>query len=148
MSKAKRIVYQGEPGANSHLACRNAYPGYETVPRPPFEDAVGAVRSGEADLAMIPIENSVAGRVADVHHLLPRSGLSIIGEHFAPVHHHLLAVPGASIETLKTVRSHAHALSQCRDVIRQLKLTPVVAADTAGAAAEIARLGDPSVAAI
>ena len=142
------IAFQGSPGAYSDLACQEVRPDRRTLPCRTFEDALAALASGEADLAMIPIENSVAGRVADVHHLLPRSGLSIIGEHFAPVHHHLLAVPGASIETLKTVRSHVHALSQCRDIIRSLKLTPVVAADTAGAAAEIARLGDPSVAAI
>ena len=142
------IAFQGSPGAYSDLACQEVRPDRRTLPCRTFEDALAALSSGEADLAMIPIENSVAGRVADVHHLLPRSGLSIIGEHFAPVHHHLLAVPGASIETLKTVRSHVHALSQCRDIIRNLKLTPVVAADTAGAAAEIARLGDPSVAAI
>ena len=142
------IAFQGSPGAYSDLACQEVHPDRRTLPCRTFEDALAALTSGEADLAMIPIENSVAGRVADVHHLLPRSGLSIIGEHFAPVHHHLLAVPGASIESLKTVRSHVHALSQCRNIIRELKLTPVVAADTAGAAAEIARLGDPSVAAI
>jgi prephenate dehydratase len=142
------IAFQGSPGAYSDLACQEVRPDRRTLPCRTFEDALAALSNGEADLAMIPIENSVAGRVADVHHLLPRSGLSIIGEHFAPVHHHLLAVPGASLESLKTVRSHVHALSQCRDVIRDLKLTPVVAADTAGAAAEVARLGDPSVAAI
>jgi prephenate dehydratase len=142
------IAFQGSPGAYSDLACHEVYPDRRTLPCRTFEDALAAVSSGEADLAMIPIENSVAGRVADVHHLLPRSGLSIIGEHFAAVHHHLLAVPGASLDTIKTVRSHVHALSQCRDAIREHRLTPVVAADTAGAAAEIARLGDPSVAAI
>ena len=142
------IAFQGSPGAYSDLACQEVRPDRRTLPCRSFEDALAALANGEADLAMIPIENSVAGRVADVHHLLPRSGLSIIGEHFAPVHHHLLAVPGASIESIKTVRSHIHALSQCRDIIRELKLSPVVAADTAGAAAEVARLGDPSVAAI
>jgi prephenate dehydratase len=97
---------------------------------------------------MIPIENSVAGRVADIHHLMPDSGLYIIGEHFERVRHQLLAVPGASLATIRTVRSHVHALSQCRKLIRALGLTPVVAADTAGAAAEIAAHSDPSVAAI
>src|SRR5262249_48748383 len=106
MSKAKKIVYQGEPGANSHLACRNAYPGYEPVPQPTFEDAFAAVRSGAADLAMIPIENSVAGRVADIHHLMPTSRLNIIGEYFLPVRHQLLAPKGATLKTIKSVESH------------------------------------------
>jgi len=106
------------------------------------------VRDGQAALAMLPVENSVAGRVADIHHLLPDSGLHIIGEHFARVEHRLLAVPGATIADLKTVRSHVHALSQCRKLIRELDLKAVVAADTAGSAAEVARAGDKSVASI
>src|SRR5205814_10251362 len=101
-----------------------------------------------AALAMMPIENSVAGRVADIHHLMPDSGLHIIGEHFERVNHHLLGVPGASMGTIRTVRSHVHALSQCRKLIRSLGLDPVVAADTAGAAAEIAERGDLTVAAL
>ncbi len=119
-----------------------------TLPCEAFEDVFAAVGDGLAALGMIPIENSVAGRVADIHHLLPRSALSIVAEHFESVHHHLLAVPGASLEGLRTVKSHVHALSQCRKLIRALHLQPVIAADTAGAAAEIAALGDPSVAAI
>jgi prephenate dehydratase len=106
------------------------------------------VRDGEARLAMIPIENSVAGRVADIHHLMPDSGLYIIGEHFEPVHHHLLAFPGATLGTIRTVRSHVHALGQCRNYIRANRLQPVVRADTAGSAAEIKELGDPTIAAI
>src|SRR5207244_12610528 len=119
-----------------------------TLPCTQFDDAFAAVSEGRAALAMIAIENSVAGRVADVHHLMPDSDLHIIGEHFERVNHHLLAVPGATIETLRTVSSHVHALSQCRKLIRALGLQPVVAADTAGAAAEIAARGDPSIAAI
>ncbi|HWK44856.1 MAG TPA: prephenate dehydratase [Stellaceae bacterium] len=142
------IAFQGAPGAYSDLACRQVFPGRPTLPCDVFEDAFAAVRSGAAALGMIPIENSLGGRVADVHTLLPRSGLHIIGEHFAPVHHHLLAVPGARLEDLVTVRSHIQALSQCRATIRELGLAAVVAADTAGSAREIAVAGDKRVAAI
>jgi len=145
---ARTIAFQGAFGAYSDLACRRVFPDWTTLPCAAFEDAFAAVREHRAALGMIPIENSVAGRVADIHHLMPQSGLHIIGEHFERVNHHLLAVPGASLETIRTVRSHVHALSQCRDMIRALGLNPVVAADTAGAAAEIAERGDPSVAAI
>jgi prephenate dehydratase len=119
-----------------------------TLPCAQFEDAFAAVRERRAALGMIPIENSVAGRVADIHHLMPDSGLYIIGEHFEPVHHHLLAAPGASLKTVRTVRSHVHALGQTRNWLRAHGLTPVVAVDTAGAAADIAESGDNSVAAI
>jgi prephenate dehydratase len=142
------IAFQGAFGAYSDLACRRVFPDMATLPCAQFEDAFAAVRECRARLAMIPIENSVAGRVADIHHLMPDSGLHIIGEHFERVNHHLLAVPGATIETLRTVRSHVHALSQCRNLVRALGLTPGVAADTAGAAAEVAALCDPTVAAI
>ncbi|HEY1300754.1 MAG TPA: prephenate dehydratase [Stellaceae bacterium] len=145
---ARVISFQGAPGAYSDLACRNVFPAITTLPCAQFEDAFAAVREGRAQLAMIPIENSVAGRVADIHHLMPESGLYIIGEHFERVNHQLLAVPGATLSTIRTVRSHVQALSQCRRLIRSLGLDPVVAADTAGAAAEIAARGDPSVAAI
>ena len=145
---ARTISFQGASGAYSDLACRRVFPDMATLPCNQFEDAFGVVREGRARLAMIPIENSVAGRVADIHHLMPDSGLHIIAEHFEPVHHHLLAVPGASLAQIRTVRSHVHALSQCRKLIRELGVEPVVAADTAGAAAEIATRGDPSVAAI
>ena len=118
-------MFQGEPGANSHLASREVYPGYDAIPCPTFEDAFAAIASGEAALGMIPIENSVAGRVADIHHLMPDSGLHIIGEHFERVNHHLLALPGASLATIRTVRSHVHALSQCRKLIRSLGLALV-----------------------
>ncbi len=144
----KSIAYQGEPGANSHIACIEAYPNFEQVACPTFEDAFAAVEARTTDLAMIPIENSLAGRVADIHHLMPESNLYIIGEHFLPVHHNLLAAPGASLETIKTVHSHVHALGQCRNVIKELKLKPLVAADTAGSAKEIAQSGDVTEAAI
>ena len=143
-----KIAYQGEPGANSHIACIEAYPTYEPMPCGTFEDAFQAVAEGEAALAMIPIDNSVAGRVADIHHLLPRSNLYIIGEHFLPVHHQLMIVPGADRAEIKTVHSHVHALGQCRKVIRELGLKPIVAADTAGAARELSESREPSRAAI
>ena len=145
---ARTIAFQGAPGAYSDLACRRVFPDMATLPCSQFEDAFAALRDNRARLAMIPIENSVAGRVADIHHLMPDSGLHIIGEHFEPVNHHLLALPGTSLAQIRTVRSHVHALSQCRKMIRALGIEPIVAADTAGAAAEIAELGDPTVAAI
>jgi prephenate dehydratase len=145
---SKKIVFQGEPGANSHLAIREAYPNAEAVPCATFEDAFIALSAGEADLGMIPVENSVAGRVADIHHLMPNSKLHIVGEHFMPVNHQLLAVKGAAIKDLKTVESHVHALGQCRKIIRKLGIRPVVAADTAGSAREVAEVGDTSRAAI
>jgi prephenate dehydratase len=141
-------VFQGEPGANSHLAIHEAYPDHEAVACATFEDAFTAVSGGEAALAMIPIENSVAGRVADIHHLMPDSGLHIVGEHFMPVRHQLLAPKGATLKGIKTVESHVHALGQCRKVIRKLAIRPIVAADTAGSAREIAAQGDKSRAAI
>ncbi len=136
------IAFQGAPGAYSDLACRVCRPEMATLPCRSFEDAFAAVRDGLASLAMIPIENSVAGRVADIHHLLPGAGLHIIGEHYQKVNHHLLAVKGARIEELTDVHSHIHALNQCRNLIAELGLNPVVRIDTAGAAAEIAAAGD------
>ncbi|HEX4042319.1 MAG TPA: prephenate dehydratase [Xanthobacteraceae bacterium] len=138
----RKIAYQGEPGANSHIACREAYRDFEPLPCPTFEDAFAAVRDGKAGLGMIPIDNSVAGRVADIHHLMPKSGLHIVGEWFLPVQHQLMATKGATLKTIKTVESHVHALGQCRNVIRKLRLKPVVAADTAGAAREVAETTD------
>jgi prephenate dehydratase len=142
------IAFQGAPGAYSDLACRRVFPQMTTLPCFAFDDAFGAVTGGKAALAMIPIENSLAGRVADVHHLMPASGLHIIGEHFERVEHHLLALPGTTLDRVRVVRSHVHALSQCRDFIRRHELQPVVRADTAGSAGEVRDLGDPSVAAI
>ena len=148
MKQRKRIAFQGEPGANSHIACAEAYPSYEPLPCPTFEDAFAAVRTGRAKLGMIPIDNSVAGRVADIHHLMPRSGLHIVGEWFLPVQHQLMAPKGATLRTIKTVESHVHALGQCRNIIRKLRVKAVVAADTAGAAREVAEAGDISRAAL
>jgi prephenate dehydratase len=145
---SKLIAFQGAPGAYSDLACRHAFPDMGTLPCTQFEDAFAAVRDGRARLGMIPIENSVAGRVADIHHLMPDSGLYIIGEHFEPVHHHLLALPGATLSQIKLVRSHVHALGQTRKFLRKSRLKAEVAVDTAGAAAELAESRDPAVAAI
>jgi prephenate dehydratase len=143
-----RIAFQGLPGAYSDMACRARYPQWQTLPSPSFEDAFQAVSAGEARLAMIPIDNSSAGRVADVHHLLPESGLHIVGEHFQRVRHQLLAPKGATLQTIKEVHSHVQALSQCRNYLRKNGLKAVIAADTAGSAADIAKLGDPTKAAL
>jgi prephenate dehydratase len=143
-----RIAYQGEPGANSHLACRAEFPELEPVAYPTFEDALAAVRADEVRFAMIPIENSVAGRVADIHHLLPDADLYIVGEHFLRVRHQLMAIPGASLSTVKRVLSHTQALGQCRRALRKLGLKPVPEADTAGSARIVAEAKDPGIAAI
>ena len=144
MTVPNRIAFQGEPGANSHIAAQETHPDWEPLPCPTFEDAFAAVADGEAGLAMIPIENSIAGRVADIHHLLPTSGLHIIGEHFLPIHFQLMAGEGANLGTIRTVHSHIHALGQCRKIIRTLGLKAVVAGDTAGSAREVAEAGDPT----
>lgn len=143
-----RIAYQGEPGANSHLVCKQHYADWEAIPCASFEDVFAAVTAGEADLAMIPIDNSIAGRVADIHHFLPESDLHIVAEHFLRIEFSLMAVPGASLDTIRTVHSHVHALGQCRKVIRELGLTPLISGDTAGAAREVAEAADPTQAAI
>ncbi|MDJ0930329.1 prephenate dehydratase [Breoghania sp.] len=148
MPHMKKIVFQGEPGANSHMACRDVYPDYESVPCATFEDCFHALESDEAELGMIPVENSVAGRVADIHHLLPRSSMRIIGEYFMPIRFQLMAPPGATIEGLKSVQSHIMALSQCRKLIRRLGLTAVVGADTAGSARQIAERNDLTASAL
>jgi len=148
MSIKLKIAFQGEPGANSHIAIVEAYPDAEPLPCPTFEDALSAISSGEAELGMIPIENSVAGRVADIHHLLPASGLFIIGEWFLPVHHQLMAPRGAKLADIKAVESHVHALGQCRRIIRERGIRPIVSGDTAGAARDIAERGDKTTAAL
>jgi prephenate dehydratase len=147
-SSERTIAFQGLPGAYSDLACSIVHPDWTTLPCESFEDAFQAVGEGAAKLAMIPIENSVAGRVADVHHLMPASGLHIIAEHFQRIQHQLLAPKGATLAGIKTVRSHVQALSQCRKFLRAMGLKAVVHADTAGAAADVAKAGDPTVAAI
>jgi prephenate dehydratase len=143
-----RISFQGEPGANSHIAAREAFPDLEPMPCASFEDAFAAVIEGPARYAMIPVENSVAGRVADVHHLIPESGLYIIGERFVPIKHQLLGLKDASLAGLTHVRSHPQALGQCRKELRTLGVTAVKTADTAGAAREIAELDDPRIGAL
>src|ERR1700760_481064 len=148
MTKKLKIAFQGEPGANSHIAIAEAYPDAEPIPCPTFEDALAAISSGEADLGRIPIENSVSGRVADIHHLLPASGLFIVGEWFLPVRHQLMAVRGAKLADIKTVESHVHALAQCRRIIRKLGIKPIVAADTAGSARDVSERGDNSCASL
>jgi len=145
---SKKISYQGEPGANSHIACADVYPDFQPVACDTFEDAFAEVESGRADLAMIPIENSVAGRVADIHHLLPRSDLNIVGECFLPIHHQLLGLEGADLKDIRSVHSHVHALGQCRDLISELGLKAVTEADTAGAARILSQEGDKTQAAI
>ena len=145
---ANTIAFQGQPGAYSQLACQICYPDMPALPCAQFEDTFAAVSEGRARLAMIPVDNSVAGRVADIHHLLPDAALSIIGEHFQHVNHHLLAVKSATMKTLKRVESHVHALGQCRNFLRRNGLAPVVVADTAGAAKDIAERGDVTVGAI
>ncbi|MFT4084510.1 MAG: prephenate dehydratase [Nocardioides sp.] len=148
MSNPRRIAYQGEPGANSHMVCQQHYPDLEAVPCASFEDVFACVEAGEADLAMIPIDNSIAGRVSDIHHFLPSSKLHIIAEHFLRIRFSLLAIPGTRLDQVRTVHSHVHALGQCRRFIREHGLTPIIAGDTAGAAREIAEAGDPTQASI
>ena len=147
-NRSGKIAFQGEPGANSDTACRNVYANMEPLPCPTFEDAFEALKSGAADLAMIPIENTLAGRVADIHTLLPESGLHIIGEYFLPIHFQLMALPGVELKDIETVYSHIHALGQCRKVIRDNGWKGVIAGDTAGAARMIAENGDRKAAAL
>jgi prephenate dehydratase len=147
MSKGK-IAFQGELGANSHEACVAAFPEMEPVPHATFEEAFEAVRNGACQLGMIPVENSIAGRVADVHHLLPASGLKIIGERFKPIHFQLMANPGAILEGIRWVSSMPIALAQCRKTIKRLKLKAEPVGDTALAAKLLAANPDPTRAAI
>ncbi|AWM78316.1 prephenate dehydratase [Phenylobacterium parvum] len=143
-----RIAFQGELGANSHEACLAAFPDMEPVPCATFEEAFEAVRAGECRLGMIPVENSIAGRVADVHHLLPSSGLRIIGEHFKPIHFQLMANPGVRVEDLKSVASMPIAFAQCRGTIARLGLAREPVSDTALAARQLSERPDPNRAAI
>jgi prephenate dehydratase len=144
VSKPLTVAFQGELGANSHAAALEAYPSCDVLACATFEDAFSAVSDGAADLGMIPIENSIAGRVADVHHLLPESDLHIIGEHFMPIRFQLVGVKGAKLSDITRARSHIMALGQCRKTLRSLNIRPVMTADTAGAAREIAERGDKS----
>ena len=144
----KYVAFQGQFGAYSHLACKEGLPDYDPLPCHLFEDAFAAVTEGRAGRAMIPIENSLAGRVADIHHLIPTSDQYIVGEHFQPVDHQLMAPHGAKLADIREVHSHIHALPQCRKLIRGLDIEPVVHADTAGACEMVAEKGDPTLAAI
>ncbi len=146
--KTNRISFQGESGANSDMACQNMFPTMEPLPCPTFEDAFNALETGKADLAMIPIENTIAGRVADIHHLLPTSKLQIIGEYFLPIRFQLMVIPGTKMEAIKSVHSHIHALGQCRKIIRKHRWKAVVEGDTAGAARVVSEIGDKSMAAL
>jgi prephenate dehydratase len=147
-AKANTIAFQGEAGANSHLACREVFPQMTALPCQTFEDVFSAVKEGHARLAMIPVENSLHGRITDIHHLLPESGLYIIGEHFLRIHHQFMAIKGAKIENITSVMSQIPALGQCRNIIRSLGLKMITGADTAGSARHIAELKDPTVAAL
>ena len=147
MSK-QRIAVQGELGAHSHVACLAVFPDHEPVPHATFEDAFEAVKTGDCHLGMLPVENSIAGRVADVHHLLPASGLKIIREHFKPIHFQLMALPGVKLDEVKTVVSMPFALAQCRRVLKRLKAHSEPAGDTAGSAKLVAEQGDRTKAAI
>ncbi|MFG6083875.1 prephenate dehydratase [Paracoccus litorisediminis] len=142
------IAFQGEPGAYSHQACRFYRPQMEALPCRTFEDTIEAVRQGRAELAMLPVENSTYGRVADIHHLLPESGLHIIDEGFVRVRIALLGTPGARIEDISEAMSHPVLLGQCRGFLRQHDIRSIVGADTAGSALEVARRGQKSLAAL
>src|SRR5260370_30193125 len=152
MAKARKasnvIACQGGPGANSDMACRAAFPSMTTLPCPTCEAAMGAVQAGKAELAIIPVENSIAGRVADLHSLLPHTRLKIVAEHFQRVEHCLVALPGGTLKSIRTVKSHVQALSQCRNFLKKHRFAPLVHADTAGAAREIAEIGAKSAGAI
>lgn len=145
---AGNVAYQGEPGAFSELACVKFAPSLTPVACATFERAMGEVASGGAERAMLPIENSLAGRVADIHHLLPDAGLHIVAEYFLPVEHHLMVQPGTKLKDIKVVRSHAMALGQCRGILEELKVRPEVSGDTAGAAKWLAEHGEPGDAVI
>jgi prephenate dehydratase len=148
IADAKTIAFQGEPGAYANLAAREAVPHAQAVPAPTFEDAIAAARDGDTDLVIIPVENSLIGRIADIHHLLPDSGLHIVGEHFLPIHHQLLGLKGAKLEDIKQVYSQAPALAQCRTILRDRKFVVHNWYDTAGSAKHVAELGDKSMGAI
>lgn len=146
--KRRSIAYQGESGANSHIACRDVYPDYEPIACKTFEDVIALVESGDADLAMIPIENTIAGRVGDIHHLLPATRLHIIGEHMMRIRFQLMALEGVELSDIMTAQSHIMALGQCRKFLRANNIEAVTTADTAGAARQVAESGDRTSAAI
>ncbi|MEM9717187.1 MAG: prephenate dehydratase [Pseudomonadota bacterium] len=144
----KKLSFQGVPGAYSHQACREVFPEAEAIACPTFESTIEAVKSGQADLAMLPVENSTYGRVADIHRLLPESGLHIVAEHFLRVQIAMLALPGTHMDQVKTARSHTVLLGQCSRFLGQHNILPVVGADTAGSAKQVAEQDDASEAAL
>lgn len=145
----RKIAFQGAKGANSEIAIHEVYgEAVEAVPCDTFEDAFNSLTSGEADLAMIPIENTLAGRVADIHHILPQSETHIIGEYFLPIRFDLMVLPGVKLEEIKTVYSHVHGLGQCRNIIRENGWKAVVGGDTAGSAKLVSERGDRTIAAL
>ncbi len=148
INDARKVVFQGEPGSYSHLAAREALPHCEAVPAPTFEDALAAIQDGSVDLGLIPIENSVHGRIADIHYMLPDAPLYILAEHFLRVRHQLIAIPGATLSSIATVVSQEPALGQCRNIVRELGLKRQLWADTAGAARHVAGVKDRTLAAI
>src|SRR6201996_9011031 len=148
ITRARRIAFQGEPGAYANLAAREAVGHAQAIPLISFEDAIDAVRKGDCDLCIIPVENSLMGRIADIHHLLPDSGLHIVGEHFLPIRHQLLGLKSATLAGITSVYSQSPALAQCRNIIRERKLTAHNWYDTAGSARHVAELKDPQAAAI
>ena len=144
----KKIAFQGEPGAFSHAATNNVFPGEEAIGCVTFEETIAAVQTGKADFAVVPVENSIYGRITDIHHLLPDSGLYIVGETYLRVEMTLLGVPGATLADIKSVQSLSVALGQCRKFIAEHGLRTVSGVDTAGSAREISQKADKSVAAI
>ena len=134
----KKIAFQGEPGAFSHAAANNVFPGEEAIGCVTFEETINAVQSGRADYAVVPVENSLYGRITDIHHLLPESGLFIIGETYLRVEMNLLGVPGATLDDIKAVQSLSVALGQCRKFISEQGFRTINAVDTAGSAREVA----------
>lgn len=148
IKEARRVVFQGEPGSYSHLAAREALPHCEAVPAPTFEDAFASIRDGSVDLGLIPIENSLHGRIADIHYLLPDLPFYILSEHFHRVRHQLMSIPGATLSSITTVVSQEPALGQCRNIIRELGLKRQLWADTAGAARHVAEAKDRTLAAV
>lgn len=148
MSTKHTIAFQGVPGAYSHLACQAFCPEWKAVAYESFSGMLRAVQVGKCDAAMVPVENSTAGRVADIHRLLPNSGLHIVSEHFQPVNHQLLGVKGAKLSDIKEAHSHEQGLAQCREKLEMLGITPIIHSDTAGAARDVAKWGEPAKAAI
>ncbi len=145
---ALRVGYQGVSGAYSSIAVAEYFPAAQAIGYPTFDDVVAALKAGDVAYALLPIENSTSGRVADLHHLLPKSGLTIVGEHFLPIHHCLIAHRGTVLRNIRHIYSHREALGQCRAYIRKLRAEPVPFGDTAGAVDHIVAEKNPAYAAL